>query len=110
MDTGDVKFLERVLNLEARVGALEGWRTSLKNDLENVAKHSLEVDKKCSEIEIYLQERKEQRALARTLLIDVRKWAAVIVVGWLVFTFLDGARFGVLEWLQKKPVSGQQDR
>jgi len=107
MDTTDLQILERVQKLETRVTVLEGWRASLKNDLQNVATHSIEVDKKCSEIQEYLDQRRDERKRLQSLVYDLKKWFMVLVVGWALMTFLDGARQGILEWL-KTSVSGQR--
>lgn len=109
MDTDDVKLGERLARIEARLAVLEGWRVSLKNDLDNAAQHTIEVDSKCREIQEYLDERKATRAKQATLVHDIKKWLAILILGWVLMAFLDGAKIGIVEWL-KKPVFGQHER
>jgi hypothetical protein len=109
MDTNDTRLLDRLHNLETRITVLEGWKVSLKGDIESLAKHSIEVDEKCSEIQVYLDERKSVRDRQATLLQDIKKWLAILIAGWLLLVFLDGAKISVLEWLQPS-LSGQRAR
>ena len=95
-----MQLLERVQKLETRLTVLEGWRASLKNDLDTWAKHSLEVDDKCQEIQEYLNERKAERDRHKTLLFDLKKWFVILVAGWMLMTFLDGVKIGAIEWLK----------
>lgn len=104
MDTQGLQLLERLQKLESRVINLEGWRASLKNDLENVATHSLEVDKKCIEIQTYLDDRKAERARVSSLIYDLKKWVVILLAGWFLMTFLDGARVGIIEWLKTSSI------
>ena len=107
MDTGDLRILDRVQTLEIKVSVLEGWRTSLKQDLENVAKHSLEVDEKCEKMQEYLDNRKKASERQSTLIQDIKKWLVILVAGWFLMVFLDGAKLSVNEWL-KPSGSGQR--
>lgn len=103
METDDVRLGERLARLDARLTVLEGWRASLKNDLDNAAKHTLEVDKQCQEIQLYLEERRKEQDQKDTLIYDIKKWLAILIIGWVLVAFFDGAKVKFKEWLIQSP-------